>query len=335
VAFTLQVLQNYCDRTKLRLYGASQEVYLFDRVDPYRSEGITRQFLEDARVYHERYFKPTHFSALLQRAFEQAAFPIDGQPGLAVLDLGSGSGNTVIPLLSRNRSLKLVATDLSIDLLQILATLVRDKEYANQIGFICADANQKTFYDGVFDVVVGASILHHLIDPAKVLTNALAYLKPGGLAVFFEPFEYGCNLMKNLYLLVLDEPRCQADLPPEVVAHFKAIIRDYNARFDLETVKPFTKDLDDKWLFTKRFFADICRRSGCRLVEILNNKEEGLAQAYTNQLLENLKLSGLGHYPLPSWLLQLCGEFDQCLDLSLKRGLVLDGTAVIRKAPSA
>ena len=335
MAFTLQVLQNYCDRTKLRLYGSSQEVYLFDGVDPYRSEGITRQFLSDAGVYHERYFKPSHFGMLLERAFERADFRIDSYQDLNVLDLGSGSGNTVIPLVSRNRSVKLVATDLSIDLLLILADLVRQKEYRDQIGFVCADANRKTFYDGVFDLVVGASILHHLIEPARVLTNALSYLKPGGVAVFFEPFEYGCNLMKTLYLLVLDEPRSQNDLHPDVIAHFKAIIRDYNARFDLEKMKPFTKDLDDKWLFTRSFFADICRRSGCRLVEIRNNKEEALAQAYTHQLLENLRLSGLGHHPLPSWVLEFCAEFDQQLDVSLKRRLVLDGTVVIRKALTA
>jgi ubiquinone/menaquinone biosynthesis C-methylase UbiE len=268
---------------------------------------------------------------LLERAFACVDFPIDSCQDLNVLDLGSGSGNTVIPLVSKNRSIKLVATDLSIDLLLILAELVREREYRDQIGFVCADANRKTFYDGVFDLVVGAYILHHLLDPAKVLTNALACLKPGGLAAFFEPFEYGCNLMKNLYLLVLDEPRCQDDLCPDVIAHFKAIIRDYNARFDLENVKPFTKDLDDKWLFTKSFFADICRRSGCRLVELRNNKEEALAQAFTDQLLENLKLSGLGHHPLPSWVLEICGEFDQHLDVSLKRRLVLDGTVVLKK----
>jgi SAM-dependent methyltransferase len=331
MAFDLQVLQNYCDRTKLQLYGSSKEVYLFDGVDPYRSEGITRQFLQDARAYHERYFKPTHFSALLQRAFERAEFPIDGQPGLAALDLGSGSGNTVIPLLSRNRSLKLVATDLSIDLLQILATLVRDKEYCDQIGFICADANQKTFYDGVFDLVVGTSILHHLLDPAKALTNALSYLKPGGVAILFEPFEYGCNMMKNLYHLILDDPRCRGEIPPEVLAHFLAVILDYNARFDVERVKPYTQWLDDKWLFTRRFFGDICLQTGCRLVAIANNREDLLEEAYTRQLLDNLKLTGLEQHKLPDWCLEICLEFDRLVEPSLKRRLVLDGMVIIRK----
>ena len=335
MALTQEALKQYCDPSKLKPFRSSGEVFLFDKVDPYRSDGITRQFLSDARVYHERYFKPSHFGTLLDRAFECAGFQMDSARDLSVLDLGSGSGNTVIPLVSRNRSLKLVATDLSIDLLQILATLVRDREYRDQIGFVCADANRKTFYDGVFDLVVGAYILHHLIEPARVVTNALAYLKPGGVAVFFEPFEYGCNLMKTLYLQVLDDPRGRDDLAPEVTAHFNAIIRDYNARFDVENVKPFTKDLDDKWLFTRKFFADLCRSNGCQLLEIRNNKEEALAQAFTNQLLENLTLSGLGHHALPRWVLEICEEFDRHLDVSLKRRLVLDGTVVIRKAPTA
>jgi hypothetical protein len=130
--------------------------------------------------------------------------------------------------------------------------------------------------------------------------------------------------MKNLYLLILDDPRGQNELPPDVIAHFKAIIRDYNARFDIEQVKPFTKDLDDKRLFTRSFVADICCRNGCRLVEI-RNKEQALVRAFTDQLLENLKLSGLEHHRLPNWVLEICGEFDEHLDVSLKRRLVLEG----------
>ena len=331
MALTLEMLETYCDKSKLKAYNSSHEVFVFDGVDRYHSEGISRQFLSDAGVYHERYFKPGRFAMLLERAFESAGFPIDSCQDLSVLDLGSGSGNTVIPVVGRNRSLKLVATDLSIDLLLILASLVRHKEYRDQIGFVCADANRKIFNEGAFDLVVGAYILHHLIEPARTVTNALSYLKPGGVAVFFEPFEYGCNLMKTLYLLVLDDSRAQKDLPPAVIAHFKSIIRDYNARFDVENVKPFTKDLDDKWLFTQRFFADLCRQADCRMLGIRNNKEGVLERAFTEQMFENLKLSGLDCHPLPRWLLELCEEFDQHLDVSLKRRLVLDGTVIIRK----
>ena len=65
MALTLETLQQYCDKSKLKPYDSLHEVFLFDGVDPYRSEGISSQFLSDARVYHERYFKPTHFGSQL------------------------------------------------------------------------------------------------------------------------------------------------------------------------------------------------------------------------------------------------------------------------------
>lgn len=331
MAFTLDTLQRFCDRSKLTPCGSSGEVFLFDGVDPYQSEGISRQFLQDARIYHERYFKPTHFRMLLQRAFARAEFPIGTQSDLAVLDLGSGSGNTVIPLLDFNPSLKVIATDLSIDLLLILAELVRGHDYGQRLGFICADANGKTFYDGVFDAVIGSAILHHLMRPEAAVIHALASLKPGGLAVFFEPFEYGCNMMKNLYLLILDDPRCPAEIAPEVIAHFQATIKDFNARFDVGTVKPHTQWLDDKWLFTGQFFGEISRRSGCQLMGLFNNWEDSLEDVYTRQLLDSLKLTGLGEHKLPAWCLELCRDYDRSVALPLKRSLVLWGTALIRK----
>src|SRR5262249_18523444 len=156
----------------------------------------------------------------------------------------------------------LVATDLSIDLLVILATLVEDKPFRDRLGFVCADANRKMFHENAFDLVVGGSILHHLMEPASALSTCLSYLRPGGLAIFFEPFEYGCNILKTIYHCILDDPRCQDDIDPPVRASFVAMIRDYNARFDVDEIKPYTKYLDDKWLFTRRFFSATCCRAG-------------------------------------------------------------------------
>jgi SAM-dependent methyltransferase len=331
MAMTLKTLQAYCDPKKLRTYGSSQDVFLYDGVDPYRTLGITDQFLANAALYHERYFRPSPFGDWLQSAFATAELSPAARTELAVLDLGSGSGNTVVPLLSRNPTWKVVATDLSIDLLLILAALLKETDYGERIGFVCADANRKTFYDGVFDLVVGASILHHLMRPSEAVTRALACLRPGGAAIFIEPFEYGCNLMKNLYHQLLDDPRVESDLHPEVAAHFQAIIHDYNARFEPESPKPYTQDLDDKWLFTKRFFGQICARNGCRLIDITNIRAGALEEACTLQVLGNLQLTGLDRHTLPAWCLTLCRDYDRSLDLELKRQMLLEGTVIIRK----
>ena len=48
---------------------------------------------------------------------------------------------------------------------------------------------------GVADLAVGAAILHHILDPAKVLASCHRALKPGGWAIFFEPFEAGNTIV--------------------------------------------------------------------------------------------------------------------------------------------
>jgi SAM-dependent methyltransferase len=329
MALGLEALKSYCDPEKLIPAAARQDVFLLDGVEPYRCEGITEQFLENASTYHERYFNPGHFAELLDEAFRRTQFPLHGARHVDVLDLGSGSGNTVVPLLSREASVRVVATDLSIDLLVILATLAQNKPFQDRLGFVCADANRKGFHENAFDLVVGGSILHHLMEPASALTTCLSYLRPGGLAIFFEPFEYGANILKTIYQCILDDPRCQDDIDPAVHASFVAMIRDYNARFDAEQTKPYTKYLDDKWLFTRRFFATTCRHAGCHLLEIYNNMRSEMQ--FTELVLTNLRLAGLGAHALPSWVLDITSDFDRRLGPRLCEQLVMDGTIIMKK----
>ena len=54
----------------------------------------------------------------------------------------------------------------------------------------CADAMLDVFVPESFDLVTGAAILHHLIDPSRALVAAHRALKPGGFAMFFEPFRF-------------------------------------------------------------------------------------------------------------------------------------------------
>lgn len=51
------------------------------------------------------------------------------------------------------------------------------------------DAMNNYFRPDSFDMVVGGAILHHPLDGTKALAAAYRALKPGGVALFLEPFE--------------------------------------------------------------------------------------------------------------------------------------------------
>jgi 2-polyprenyl-3-methyl-5-hydroxy-6-metoxy-1,4-benzoquinol methylase len=55
------------------------------------------------------------------------------------------------------------------------------------VSLVACDANQAHFREGAFDLVVGRSVLHHLLDYAGTLRQCCSVLTPGGVAVFYEP----------------------------------------------------------------------------------------------------------------------------------------------------
>ena len=56
---------------------------------------------------------------------------------------------------------------------------------------VAMDAQKPYIKEGVADLVFGAAILHHLLDPMTFVQHAMKVLKPGGVAFFFEPLEGG------------------------------------------------------------------------------------------------------------------------------------------------
>lgn len=159
--------------------------------------GITNQFLADAEAYHTRYSNARHFTELFQRAFTEAI--IIPRKGVALLDIGAGSGtNTVTPCLDLFEDCQIVATDLSPDLLRILRRHVAAEGLEDRVACVCTDAMRNFFRAESFDVVVGAAILHHLIDPVQALSAAHRALRPGGFAMFFEPFE-GLSALRRAF----------------------------------------------------------------------------------------------------------------------------------------
>jgi 2-polyprenyl-3-methyl-5-hydroxy-6-metoxy-1,4-benzoquinol methylase len=134
--------------------------------------GITDQFLRDAASYHSKYSNAAHFRALFTRAFAHSSKP--ERANLKILDIGTSSGvNTIEPCLEMFPGCEIIATDLSPQLLCILRAFVVQSSLEARVAAVCTDTMRNFSREGSFDLVVGASILYHLMDPVEALKAAI------------------------------------------------------------------------------------------------------------------------------------------------------------------
>lgn len=152
---------------------AEQEFH--DRQARQRSDTFTRypeqlHFDDDLYLDHETWIRP---------AFER----LGEVRGLHVLDFGCGHGMAAIVLARRGAHV--TAFDLSAGYLDE----ARRRAHANRVSidFVQANGERLPFADATFDRIWGNAILHHL-DVAVAAVELRRVLRPGGVAVFCEPW---------------------------------------------------------------------------------------------------------------------------------------------------
>ena len=101
-------------------------------------------------------------------------------PESRVLEIGCGTGSTAIVHAPRVTSY--LATDFSGEMIAIARTKAAAAGVTN-LRFEQRDVSQIGPQDGVFDVVMGHSLLHLLRDWRAVSTNVFDILVPGGLFI--------------------------------------------------------------------------------------------------------------------------------------------------------
>jgi SAM-dependent methyltransferase len=154
--------------------------------------------LESERLFHDQQARQRaeHFRREPGRFFFRDADYLDHEnwirPGLdrlgdvagkSVLDYGCGHGMAAVVLARRGAHV--TAFDLSADYLA--EARLRAEANSVTIDFIQADAHHLPSADASFDAIWGNAILHHL-DLAIAGREIHRVLKPGGLAVFCEPW---------------------------------------------------------------------------------------------------------------------------------------------------
>ncbi len=296
--------------------------------------GVTDQFLKNANIYHEKYFDTGYFKYCVSNALSKISF---SKTDPYILDIGSGSGNTVIPALELFKNSRVIATDISENLLYILKKYLQNNlDYESRVSLVCMDATRANYYkENMFDLVVGAAILHHLIDPHSCIEAVCRSLKEGGSAIFFEPFENGCSILRMAYAEILNHSKrskllWKTDLDSKASNFLKTVINDFAVRTGTDKSNELFRKIDDKWLFTRKYFNNAAEKYKLRKITIYPLHDT--SKPFRKQTETFLRL-GLGAEPsrLPNWAWEILDYYDNFFSPELKDDLLIEGAIILTK----
>ena len=224
----------------------------------------------------------------------------------------------------------MVATDLSAQLLAMLSEYLREAAASDRVVCVQMDAMKDHVTPAAFDLVTGASILHHLVHPDRGVAVAARALKPGGHAIFFEPF-HGWAVLRLAFERVLVEAELRgAPLERSAGDALRGFVQDVAGRTRPDRNSARFAEMDDKWLFSRAQIENAARASGFSEVRFVPHNDH--ATLYRDATRVHLRLStGRDDVDLPDWAWDVIDNYDDALTLQAKRELMIEGTIVLTK----
>ena len=177
----------------------------------FSAEELTRVY--DREAYHwggklARLGVPRAYAGVLREALSGRERPGDAVP-LAVLDCGVGAGHfsAALATVLGSRTFSLDAVDLSPQMLVEAEQRLARAGLAPRLHV--ADVRALPFADASFDLVIGAHVLEHLVEPGRALAEMRRVLRPGGRVVLC------CTRRSSLGSLIRLKWRTHAATPDE------------------------------------------------------------------------------------------------------------------------
>jgi SAM-dependent methyltransferase len=134
-----------------------------------------------------------YWSAALDYVTDAAGGASYRQLDRRLLDLGAGTGTGALGLAERFPGAEVIAVDVEPGSLARLTDKARARGLAERVQAVEANLDDGWPDLGPLDLTWASMSLHHLADPGRVLGDALAATRPGGLiavAEFAEPLRF-------------------------------------------------------------------------------------------------------------------------------------------------
>jgi ubiquinone/menaquinone biosynthesis C-methylase UbiE len=225
-----------------------------------RRPGASATFLENAEAYYERHQGFDYW----KKVFEHALRSVGVTKADLIVEYGCGFGNGTLPLLELFHDARIVATDISPNLLAILKRLIDARGLSDRCVPVALDAHKPYVREGTADMVAGSAILHHLAEPGELVKAAMRVVKPGGVALFVEPFEAGHALLRLIIREICQEA-ARREFASPALTWLAEMAVEWNLQIQRDRL-PGWRDLDDKWLFPHSVLRDFADRAGSELI---------------------------------------------------------------------
>lgn len=301
---------------------------LYERSEVKRFMSDHYESLENARAQAAHLDLRDYYKCHLAEALERVRFMPVPEADVHVLELGCGFGSATIPMLQLLPNAFVIASELSTAMLTCLKEKLSQEPLSVQerCGLLQLNAEALDFEDNSFDIVMGAAVLHHLFYPEKVLESCLRIVKPGGHAIFFEPFEAGMGIVNIIYKTFLDDSQAKA-LPTATRLYLQHSVTYWDNMTQLAKEHPFFQSADDKWLFTRTFFEMHAERLGFR--RCLTFPMSKSPRPFEEMVLTHFKGN---HMPEPtSWMMRIVDRFESSFSPMMKQDLFTEGVLVLTK----
>ncbi len=115
---------------------------------------------------------------------------LDLRPGLRVLDVGSGLGGTA-RYLARQHAVEVTGLDLTMEYVQVAASLTRRVGLADLAAFRQGSAAELPFPDGSFDRACMLHVGMNIADKAALFAEVRRVLVPGGVFGVYDVMRVG------------------------------------------------------------------------------------------------------------------------------------------------
>jgi len=295
-----------------------------------RRHGVNRKFLANAEAYYLRHQGFDYWRSMLTAALGRIA--IDS-PQL-VVEYGCGFGNATLPMLDIFPASKIIASDISPNLLAILKTLIAARDLKTRCIPVAMDAHKPYIKAGCADLVFGAAILHHLVEPGQFIASALRVLKPGGIAFFFEPLEGGLAILRNIFSEVLKEADERSSLnrlrlPFLLLKRMEKSLRPQILREE----HPGWRDLDDKWAFPRPMLEDIASENDATVrIDALHGSDNQFRNHFLSLLHQHRLHRFIDPSSFPTWVWNIFERHDERISsMDRKSDVALEGCITFTK----